>query len=303
MLDSPATGDGRVYIEAIAKHKRYPYGVDRMIRIGDFSKLSQVSIKTLRYYDEMGLFKPINVDRFTGYRYYSASQLPRLNRILALRDLSLSLDQIAQVLDEGVSPEQLRGMLRLKRAELQQHIAGEQARLARVEARLNTIDLEDTMPDYDVVIKQIEPQLVAGVRDTLSSYPEVGRLLEEVYGHLARQGVNGLDLVGAAIWHDDEFKTSDIDGEAVVYLKQSIPEGEQVKVYELPAATMASVVHKGAYNTFNRAYEAIGRWIETNGYKIVGPNREIYLYCTEPVRQDDDSYVTEIQFPVAKREP
>ncbi len=206
-----------------------------MIRIGDFSKLSQVSIKTLRYYDEMGLFKPINVDRFTGYRYYSAGQLPRLNRILALRDLGLSLEQIAQVLDEGVSPEQLRGMLRLKRAELQQHIAGEQARLARVEARLNTIELEDTMPDYDVVIKQIEPQLVAGVRDTLSSYPEVGRLFEEVYGYLVRHGVNGPDLVGAAIWHDDEYKTSDIDGEAVVYLKQSIPESERVKVYELPA--------------------------------------------------------------------
>jgi len=273
-----------------------------MIRIGDFSKLSQVSIKTLRYYDEMGLFKPINVDRFTGYRYYSASQLPRLNRILALRDLGLSLDQIAQVLDEGVSPEQLRGMLRLKRAELQQHIAGEQERLARVEARLNTIDLEDTMPDYDVVIKQIEPQLVAGVRDTLASYPEVGRLFEEVYGHLARYGVNGLDFLGAAIWHDDEYKTSDIDGEAVVYLKQSIPEGERVKVYKLPAATMASVVHKGAYNTFNQAYEAIGRWIEANGYKISGPNREMYLYCTQPVRQDDDSYVTEIQFPVVKRE-
>src|SRR4249919_3466947 len=144
MLDSPATGDGRVYIEAIVKHKRYPYGVNYMIRIGDFSKLSQVSIKTLRYYDEMGLFKPINVDRFTGYRYYSASQLPRLNRILALGDLGLSLDQIAQVLDEGVSPKQLRGMLRLKRTQLQQHIAGEQARLARVEARLNAIELEVT---------------------------------------------------------------------------------------------------------------------------------------------------------------
>ncbi len=272
-----------------------------MIRIGDFSRLSRVSIKTLRYYDEMGLFKPIEVDRFSGYRYYSASQLPRLNRILALRDLGLSLEQIAQVLDEGVSPEQLRGMLRLKRAELQQHIAEELARLARVEARLNTIELEDRMPDYDVVIKQIESQLVAGVRDTLSSYPEVGRLMEEVFGYLVRYGVNGLDLVGAAIWHDDEYKTSDIDGEAVVYLKQSIPEGGRVKVYELPAATVASVVHKGAYNALNQAYEAIGRWIEANGYRITGPNREIYLYCTEPVRQDDDSYVTEIQFPVEKR--
>jgi effector-binding domain-containing protein len=274
-----------------------------VIRIGEFSKLSQVSIKTLRYYDEMGLFKPINVDPFTGYRYYSASQLPRLNRILALRDLGLSLDQIAQVLDEGVSAEQLRGMLRLKRAELQQHIAGEQARLARVEARLSTIDMEDTMPEYDVVIKQIETQLVAGVRDTLSSYPDVGRLFPEVYSHLTRHGVSGPDLIGAAIWHDDEFKTSEIDGEAVVFLKQAIPEGGRVKVYELPGATMASVIHNGAYNTFNQAYEAVLHWIEANGYKIVGPNREVYLYCTQPVHQDDDSYVTEIQFPVAKREP
>ena len=173
VLDSPVRGDGRVRIEAIAKHTCYPYGVDRMIRIGDFSRLSRVSIKTLRYYDEMELFKPIEVDRFTGYRYYSVSQLPRLNRILALRDLGLSLEQIAQVLDEGVSPEQLRGMLRMKRVELQQHIADEQERLARVEARLNIIELEDTMPDYDVVIKQIEPQLVAGVRDTLASYPRL----------------------------------------------------------------------------------------------------------------------------------
>jgi len=140
------------------------------------------------------------------------------------------------------------------------------------------------------------------VRDTLSSYLEVGRLLNEVYGHLDRHGVNGLDLVGAAIWHDDEYKTSDIDREAVVYQKQPIPEGGRVKVYELPAATMACVVHNGAYNTFNQAYEAIGRWIEANGYKIAGPNREIYLYCTEPVHQDDDSYVTEIQFPVGKKE-
>lgn len=271
-----------------------------MIKIGDFSKLSQVSIKTLRYYDEMGLFKPLDVDRFTGYRYYSASQLPRLNRILALKDLRLSLEQIAQVLDEGVSPEQLRGMLRFKRAELQQHIADEQERLVRVETRLNTIAMEDAMPDYDVVIKQIDPQLVAGIRDILPSYPAVGRLFDEVYGHLTRFNVHGLALVGAAIWHDDEYKTSDIDGEAVVYLKQSIPEGGHVKVYELPAATTACVVHKGAYQALNQAYEAIGHWIEVNGYKIVGPNREIYLHCTQPIHQDDDAYVTEIQFPVAK---
>src|SRR5215471_20138439 len=116
MLDSPVRGDGRVWIEAIAKGTSYPYGVDCVIRIGDFSKLSQVSIKTLRYYDEMGLFKPIDVDRFTGYRYYSVSQLPRLNRILALRDLGLSLEQIEQALN-GLTLDQLRGMLKMKHAE------------------------------------------------------------------------------------------------------------------------------------------------------------------------------------------
>ncbi len=271
-----------------------------MIKIGDFSKLSQVSIKALRYYDEMGLLKPIHVDRFTGYRYYSASQLARLNRILALKDLGFSLEQIAQVLNEGVSLEQLRGMLRLKRAELQQHISDEQDRLARIEARLNDITKEGTMPDYDVVIKQIEPQLVASVRDTLPNYPAVGRLFDEIYEYLARCGGNGLAEVGVAIWHDEDYKTSDVDGEAVVYLKQPIPESERVKVYQLAGATMAAVVHKGAFNRLSQAYEALGHWTEANGYKIIGPNREVYLYCAQPVRQDDNSYVTEIQFPVEK---
>jgi DNA-binding transcriptional MerR regulator len=273
-----------------------------VIRIGDFSKLSQVSIKTLRYYDKMGLLKPNSVDGLTGYRSYSVSQLPRLNRILALKDLGFSLEHIAQVLDEGISADQLRGMLRLKRAELQQRIADEQARLARVEARLNEIATEDALPYADVVLKQIDPHLVAGSRGILPTYPAVGRLFKEVYGHLARVGVNGLVLTGAAIWHNDGYEEGQIDGEAVVYLKQSVPESGQIKVYELPKALVASAVHKGAYNTFNRAYEAVVRWIETNSYSIAGPNREIYLYCTQPVRQDDDSYVTEIQFPVVKRE-
>lgn len=156
------------------------------------------------------------------------------------------------------------------------------------------------MPDYDVVIKQVEPQLVASVRDTLPGYPAVGRLFEEIYAYLARLNLDGLASVGTAIWHDEEHKTSGIDGEAVVFLKQPIPEAGRVKVYELPGATLASVVHKGAYNTFSRAYEAVLRWIEANGYRITGPNREVYLYCTQPVRQDDESYVTEIQFPVEK---
>jgi DNA-binding transcriptional MerR regulator len=113
-----------------------------MFKIGDFSKLSQVTVKTLRYYDELGLLKPVEVDRFTGYRYYSADQLPRLNRILALKDLGLSLEQIATLFAarDKLTVEQMRGMLRLKQAEAQERVREEQDRLARVEARLRQIE-------------------------------------------------------------------------------------------------------------------------------------------------------------------
>ncbi len=272
-----------------------------MIRIGDFSRLGQVSIKTLRYYDEVGLLKPLSVDRFTGYRYYSANQLVRLNRIILLKDLGFSLEQIAQVLCEGVSPEQLYAMLQRKHTELQQHIVEEQARLARIEAQLVTSMMEDTMPNYDVILKPVGSQLVASVRATLPNYPAVGRLFDEIYSYLALFGISGHDAIGVAVWHDHEYKTTDIDGEAVVYLKQAITGNERVKVYELPAATMVSVIHKGAYQTLSQGYEAIGRWIAANPYTIVGPTREVYLESSQPIRQDDESYVTEIQFPVLSK--
>jgi DNA-binding transcriptional MerR regulator len=107
-----------------------------LIKIGDFARLAQVSVVTLRHYDETGLLKPVSVDRFTGYRYYSVAQLPRLNRILALKDLGFSLEQIEQVLNGDLSLEQLRGMLKLRYAEVEQRLADEQGRLTRIAARI-----------------------------------------------------------------------------------------------------------------------------------------------------------------------
>ncbi|MDX9955787.1 MAG: helix-turn-helix domain-containing protein, partial [Anaerolineae bacterium] len=103
-----------------------------MLKIGDFSKLAQVSVKTLRYYAELGLLKPAWIDRFTSYRYYAPEQLPRLNRILALKDLGFSLDQITVLLRKELPADELRGMLRMKAAELEQLVQAEQARLARI---------------------------------------------------------------------------------------------------------------------------------------------------------------------------
>jgi effector-binding domain-containing protein len=269
-----------------------------MLKIGDFSRLSQVSVKTLRYYDEINLLRPSQIDRFTGYRYYSADQLSRLNRILALKDLGLSLDQVGRLLNDDLPAEQIRGMLKLRQAEIQQNLEDAQAQLARVEARLRQIEQENTMPKYEIALKKVEPQLVASVREVVPTYPDIGRLYGEIDAHLGRAA--SADIISAAIWHDEGVKERDIDAEAVIFLKTRVAGSARVKVYELPAATMASVIHKGAYTNIRQAYEAVLQWIDASGYKIVGAPREIYLYCSEPVKQDDESYVTEIQFPVEK---
>src|SRR5512139_3441683 len=118
-----------------------------MIKIGDFARLSQVSVVTLRYYDEMDLLKPVKVDHFTGYRYYSSDQLPRPNRILALKDLGFSLEQIKLMLVEDLPLEQLRGMLTAQRDQVEKRLAEEQRRLERIEPRLRQIEMENKMPD------------------------------------------------------------------------------------------------------------------------------------------------------------
>lgn len=268
-----------------------------MLKIGDFSKLSRVTVQALRHYDDLGLLKPAQVDAFTGYRYYSASQLPRLHRILALKDLGFSLEQIAQLLKDDLPVQQMRGMLKMKQVEIEQRLEDDQERLMRVEARLRQIEMENTLSAYEVVIKEVETQWVASVRGIIPRYNEVGSLCGEIVAHLAQFGAGGMSI---AIWHDEGYKEKDVDAEAGVCLKDRVPEAGRIKVYELPAATVASVVHHGAYNTLNQAYDAISKWLETSGYKIAGPSRELYLHATQPVRQDDETYVTEIQFPVER---
>jgi len=93
-----------------------------MFKIGDFSKICRVPVSALPYYADIGLLEPAHTDKFTSYRYYSLDQLPRLNRILALKDLRLSLEQIAQILRDELPAEQIRGMLRLKQAEIRQQV-------------------------------------------------------------------------------------------------------------------------------------------------------------------------------------
>ncbi|GHO49601.1 MerR family transcriptional regulator [Ktedonospora formicarum] len=277
-----------------------------MIKIGEFSKLVQVSVPTLRYYDQVGLLKPVEVDTVTGYRYYAASQLPKMHRILALKGLGFSLEQIAAVLSEGLTPEQMRGMLRLRHAQIGQQIAEMQAQLGEVEMRLGYIEREEQIATYDVILKPVEPLLVASVRAILPNHSASGSLFGEVYDaicpHVAKAlgpnpGQGGQTMV---LWYDTEFKERDVDGAAAFLLRCRVPERGRMRVHELPAATMASTVHHGSYNTIGDAHTAVLVWIEANGYRIVGPDREVYLYNKAPIHLDDPTYVTEIQYPVEK---
>jgi len=270
-----------------------------MFKIGEFSRLSRVPVKTLRYYDEIGLLKPAKVDRFTGYRYYSADQLPRLNRILALKDLGLSLPQIARLLDGNLPPAQIRGMLRLKQAELQQQMQEEQARLARVEWRLRQIEQEETMSTQEVVIKKIQALTVASVRDVIPTYSDIRRLYGEIFAHLGRHRIKpaGPPL---AIYYDQEYRERDVDVEAAVPVAGAVLAGERVTSRELPAVEeMACLVHQGSYEETGGAYSRLMAWIEARGYRIAGPCQEVYVRGPES-GDDPSTYVTEVQIPVEK---
>jgi DNA-binding transcriptional MerR regulator len=271
-----------------------------MIKIGDFARLSQVSVVTLRYYDEMDLLKPVKVDTFTGYRFYAADQLPRLNRILALKDLGFSLEQIKLMLADGLTPEQLRSMLTIQRQEVEKRLAGEQERLSRIEARLRQIELEDKMPTYDVVVKNTPAMLVASRRITVPTNDQVPQYLDEaymdVYGYVHEQGVKQTGP-HFTLWHSPSDVYENEDVEAIVPIDRLLKGTERVKVYELPSTQVAAVVHQGSFEDFQQGHAAILEWIDANGYKIAGPYREIYIKHDRAELSDS---TTEVQFAVEK---
>ena len=279
-----------------------------MIRIGDFSKLSRVSVKTLRFYDEMGLFKPVCVDRSTNYRFYEFDQLPRLHRILALKDLGFSLEEIGQLLAGNLSAEQMRGMLKLRQEEIRQRVQEETERLERVDARLRQIEQEEGMSKYDVVIKPIEALKVASTRGVVPTPPDQGKLWQALECYLEDKGVHPSSAC-LSLYHDDETREHEWDIEVCEPIEGELAATDRIQVRKLPAVTSAAcVIHAGPFVTIGEAYEAIMKWIDANGYRITGPGREIYVKTSTPnasdgaagASQTDPRTVTEIQFPVEK---
>lgn len=273
-----------------------------MFKISHFSRLGRVPTSVLRYYDGLGLLEPAHVDSATGYRFYSAEQLPRLHRILALKDLGLSLEQIKVILDDALSAEEVRGMLRLKQAELQQHVAEEQARLGRVAARLAHLEQAGRLPSQDVVLKSLAAQPVLALRTVIALPEGVADVLTEAFTTLLPLGVqpSGQPIV---IFHDEEFRETDLDVEVAIPVGATttpaipLPRGRSLSLCTLAALDQAAcLLHHGTFAEIADSYTALGNWIASSGYDIAGPPREVYL--TAPA--DDGRSLTEIQYPVQR---
>ena len=281
-----------------------------MFKIGEFSQLSRVSVRMLRHYDQLGLLKPSRTDKFTNYRYYSADQLPRLNRILALRDLGFSLEQIGNMLDEDLSAEQLTGMLKLKRAEIEQQMQVEQLRMARLEARISQMNSQTDPGQYDVVVREIEPQFVVTYRELAPDDDRIQYMFEELEAYVTQFNARA-DKPPMSIYHDPEYREENIDAEVVVPLKAAIPGTDVFRVFEMSRIPKAAcVVHTGDYATIYQAYNALLRWIEANGYRMKGPIREVYLsYSADGLGfelpptylvKESNPFVTELQLEIEK---
>lgn len=229
-------------------------------------------------------------------------QLPHLHRILAFKELGLGLTQIIEILDEGISPLALQGMLRLRQAQLQQQIQAEQEQLVRIEARLRSLEQGSCLPVYEVVLKAVKPITGVSLHPTTTDLADQVNWSDAIDAMLKRYGVKPIDhLLVLHTWSEDEHTPGSVEIVAPVDCRDANTlitrsEGRLTRC-ELPAVPqMASTLHHGPPSLVLSAYQALGTWIENNAYTIVGPRRKIGLRRGENL---DDALI-EIQFPVEK---
>jgi DNA-binding transcriptional MerR regulator/effector-binding domain-containing protein len=271
-----------------------------MFSIGEFARHGRVSVRMLRHYDSIGLLRPASVDPATGYRFYQAGQLAELNRIVALKELGFTLPQVQAILAEQVSAAELRGMLRLRRAEIRAQIETETTRLARVEARLLTIEDEARAPIDGVVVKRLAPVRVGEVTGTAAGYepeaisPVIGPLYCDLWLRMASAGVSA---AGPAIAYYEDAPAG--NGAIVVHAAAPVAAGtggdHGFAVADLEEVDQAAVIiHHGSMDDVLPTGQALARWIDVNGYRSVGYAREVTLEWSA----DRDQWVTELQQPI-----
>lgn len=279
-----------------------------MFLTGEFSRIARISKRMLQHYDRIGLFSPEHTDAQTGYRYYSARQLPKLNRILALKDLGLTLDQVKRMIDDNITIEEIHGMLLMQKAELEQQLRESLERIQGVEVRLERLLDAPTQKRPEVVVKSVPAVSYIATRQVIPDFQTGQAMIEQILTGLpARVGKNTLGHL-MSVMHSPAFELENNDSEIGFVLNGTVDdpivlaEDMVLTVRELaPVETMATVVQIGKMDMLPAGYAAIAEWMEVHSYRQIASQREIYLEM--PASGNPDELVTEIQFPVEKLAP
>ncbi len=280
---------------------------ETMFRIGDFSKLSRVSIKTLRYYDEIGLLKPHDIDRFTRYRYYSTDQLMKLNRILVLKELGFSLEQIASLLAEDLSQDQLKGMLLLRKAEIEQQVRSAQQQLAQINNRLKLIEQESQKPPAEVKEQMImEPKIVQLDKFMAVGMPylgknensEIGQMWDKFMPRMAeiKHLAPGPEIAYGLCFQNQSGLVDYVASLPVTELTD-IPEGMVGR--EVPAQTYAVFECLGIKNIGPTYHYILNEWLPKSGFRP-GDGADFEYYPETFNDAADPASLLYIYFPIVK---
>ena len=278
-----------------------------MFKIGDFSQLGRVTVRTLRHYDALGLLAPAKIDEASGYRFYTVEQLPKLNRIVALKELGFSLAEIQKFVSEEVSADDLREMLERKQREVSLRLEEERRRLEQIGARLQMIEHEDDVPHYDITLKRLPAMTVFSKRHFVPHISQMERFCtlfyEELYAVLHAQNLTPIENE-FILFHMSEYVEENVDVEVAVVLESrdyerlELPD-DTFSVRRLPAHnTAASVVHHGYFHEGHLPGKALTLWIGMNGYESSGAVREVHLSGSVLETGKDEPVVVEYQVPV-----
>jgi DNA-binding transcriptional MerR regulator len=265
-----------------------------MFSIGEFSKLSGLTVKTLRFYHEEGLLIPTFVDPDTGYRYYHERQIETARVIAYLRNLEFSISDIKQLLGREDETGLLDALER-QRSQIKEQIKRLQRTVRSLDQFISEERQGQAMSDTleEVKEKSVDAVLVAGIR-MKGRYSECGKgfaRLGRSFGRL----ICGKPLL---LHYDTEYREEDADFEACLPIRQR-KSVEGAAVRELPGVRCVALVHKGPYDQMGRSYAKVLKWIKERNYKVVLPTREVYLKGPGMIfRGNPKNYVTEIQIPV-----
>ena len=248
-----------------------------MLKIGEFSKLSRVSVRMLRHYDEIGLLPPASIDSATGYRYYSEDQLPVAGRITALRDMGFGLGEIQACQQGRENPQVLAALFSARREALRGELAALRRQLRLLDTLEQRLRKEDSNMEYPVNLKTLPQRQVASVRMTIPAYDQEGILWHTLVRETEHLQLQPDDPCYCTVtFHDGEYKETDVDVEAQKTVRGTYPDTEHVVFKTVPPVTFASVTFQGPYDKIQAANAAVAAWVRDNGYVFDGPAFNIY---------------------------